>query len=518
MKKISFLMAALLVAMTGCQKEPQAGNDKGLSSDDKVYMSFSIQTMNTRSATDTEEDDDYASSDADPSIEVGLDKENTISTVDVVLRTADAFIHASQVTAAQDAEATDHPTWIAEFPSSQLVNGTVYDVYIYANCSAKQDLDATSNAGIDQMTAENKFWMTNAYTARQTAAINLAAATKENPFDLGTHYVERSMARFDYMPVNNNVYEVATGTTVTLTEAALINQSKEFYLLRRVSDNGTATGANFAIGGVELPANYVVDTDYTEKADGWKAGLENNFDYHMTAPEGWDWQSIAPADLTQTDNWNGTTDGKHDGDYNHELNEYYVWQYVKENTIPGTTIQENGISTGVVFKGEIASTDPTIAAAMTAGETIYVFEGVLYGSWNDIKALVDAGTASEALTFAYNAVEAIDGPTAANYAQYGFKGFSPVDGKYYTYYYYWNRHNDNGNNEDMGVMEFAVVRNNVYKLCVDEITAWGHPTPGGNDPDPDPVDPSDPDESSEYYFKVTVKVLPWIVRVNHIGF
>ena len=48
------------------------------------------------------------------------------------------------------------------------------------------------------------------------------------------------------------------------------------------------------------------------------------------------------------------------------------------------------------------------------------------------------------------------------------------------------------------------------------ITKFGHPTPGGIDPDP--IDPDDPDESGEYYFKVSVKVLPWVVRVNHIGF
>ena len=38
MKKLSYLMAAFLIAMTGCQKEPQ--QNEGLSSDDKVYMSF----------------------------------------------------------------------------------------------------------------------------------------------------------------------------------------------------------------------------------------------------------------------------------------------------------------------------------------------------------------------------------------------------------------------------------------------------------------------------------------------
>lgn len=70
----------------------------------------------------------------------------------------------------------------------------------------------------------------------------------------------------------------------------------------------------------------------------------------------------------------------------------------------------------------------------------------------------------------------------------------------------------------MGVMEFAVVRNNVYKLCVDNIVRFGHPTPGGTDPDPDPELPEEPDESVNYYFNVTVKVLPWVVRVNHIEF
>ena len=107
---------------------------------------------------------------------------------------------------------------------------------------------------------------------------------------------------------------------------------------------------------------------------------------------------------------------------------------------------------------------------------------------------------------------------AATLAAAGFTGYSAEGGKYYTYYYYWNRHNDNGKNQEMGKMEFAVVRNNVYKICVDEIAKYGHPKPGGSDPDPDPSDPGDPNEQGEYYFKVTAKVLPWVVRVNHVEF
>lgn len=87
---------------------------------------------------------------------------------------------------------------------------------------------------------------------------------------------------------------------------------------------------------------------------------------------------------------------------------------------------------------------------------------------------------------------------------------------YYCYYYYWNRHNDNLDNSAMGPMEFAVVRNNVYKLTVTKLNTLGHPRIPENDPD-DP-DPEDPDEKAEVYMTVSVDVLPWSVRLNNIEF
>ena len=143
-----------------------------------------------------------------------------------------------------------------------------------------------------------------------------------------------------------------------------------------------------------------------------------------------------------------------------------------------------------------------------------------------MKKAADAGDDTN-LQAAYNqaaaGLEADVEPDAAVAAAAGFTGYSAEGGKYYTYYYYWNRHNDNLDPYNMGIMEFAVVRNNVYKLCVDSISKFGHPTPPTDpthptDPDPDPVDPDDPDESVNYYFTVTVKVLPWTVRINNIEF
>ncbi len=87
---------------------------------------------------------------------------------------------------------------------------------------------------------------------------------------------------------------------------------------------------------------------------------------------------------------------------------------------------------------------------------------------------------------------------------------------YYCYYYYWNRHNDNGRNGIMGPMEFAVVRNNVYKLAVTAIHALGHPRISENDPDK--PTPDTPDEETNLYISVSCEVLPWTVRVNNAVF
>ena len=68
----------------------------------------------------------------------------------------------------------------------------------------------------------------------------------------------------------------------------------------------------------------------------------------------------------------------------------------------------------------------------------------------------------------------------------------------------------------MGPMEFAVVRNNVYKLSVDKISRLGHPRIPGNDPNK--PTPETPDESDEIYLDVTVEIAPWAVRLNSIIF
>lgn len=82
------------------------------------------------------------------------------------------------------------------------------------------------------------------------------------------------------------------------------------------------------------------------------------------------------------------------------------------------------------------------------------------------------------------------------------------DGK--SYHKFWIRHDNNGNNNVMGVMEFCIVRNNVYQLEVTGVRDLGDPlpyTPGKDDPD-------NPDESGEVSILVNIYVKDWVVRSN----
>ena len=502
MKKINYLLAAALFIAAGCEKSPvnQGTTDAG-----NLYMQFSVKMLSTRSETDNT---GGSNSNADPDTEVGLDKENKISTVDIALVKGDQYYVAENVTPSS----ASADTYVASFSTLELTAGATYKVYIYANCSAPDafNVDEVSNATIGAMTADNKFWMTNAYSANEiTLPSDLAPYTQPNtPLSLGAHKVERSMARFDYKQAG--AFNMGAGLTLTLTEAALINQSKAHYMFRRVTAGSNATATGAVVGGVEIPTNWVVDTD-------WSSKTPAGFDAQLEAPSTWTWTSL--ASLTADDN------------YTDDAGAYKIWCYAKENTIPGIDAQKHNVSTGVVFKAQLAAGDDASAAvkaAMTAGKRIYVFNNVLYGAWSDVKAAAEAGT-DPTLQAAYNqaatGVAADAEPTGAAAAAAGFTGYSAKDGKYYNYYYYWNRHNDNGDPYTMDVMEFAVVRNNVYKLAVNSISRFGHPTPPDPsnpdpdpEPDPDPVDPDDPDERVNYYFNVTVKVLPWTVRINNIEF
>ncbi len=75
------------------------------------------------------------------------------------------------------------------------------------------------------------------------------------------------------------------------------------------------------------------------------------------------------------------------------------------------------------------------------------------------------------------------------------------------YYPYWIRHANNGKPAEMGVMEFGIVRNNIYDLTVSQISQLG--LSGSDVPDP-----KDPDEDGDARMVVNIHVKNWVVRNN----
>ena len=84
-----------------------------------------------------------------------------------------------------------------------------------------------------------------------------------------------------------------------------------------------------------------------------------------------------------------------------------------------------------------------------------------------------------------------------------------------NYYKFWIRHQTNNNPNVMGVMEFGIVRNNVYMLQITAVNGLGDPLPfTPKDDDGDGDDPDDPDEDDKVKIQVNIYVKDWVKRTN----
>lgn len=547
MKRWSYLFMAMGIAtaFSACSDEVDLSANNGGGTEEstsQVFMQFNLELPAvSRSTTQT-------GGGSDAGVEIGKDYENQVSEVLVVITDAtegstyDKFIAKSSVVTPSSANNT---TYVVPFKTTELTSSAGKSVNVYVYCNPTEELTKATTFDVNKdyytltdatnatIWTKNKFLMTNADNDyKRTLPANLDNYNVEsNPFDLGTINVERAAARFDYKSsVANETYtlmedeEGKPEVTVTLTDMALVNLSKEFYYLRRVSADGTSTNA--AIGATETNTNYVVDTDYEWKGKYSEQTTDkaSHFFYvynpNSASKTDYAWTSI--SSLTSEDNDESWNSGENAND---KRKGYKIWRYATENTIPKGTddgLQKKGITTGVVFKGEIQGATEDMKTLLNGTNTVYVFDNILWGTWDNVKTAAEATEsgnttlANPSLAAAYN--EAMKGGyTEAKAVAAGFTIFKPnADKKYEVLYYYWNRHNDNDNNGSMGPMEFAVVRNNVYKLSVTGVNKFGHPTNPGDDPDPE--NPEDPDEEDDVYFKVAVEVLPWVVRINDIEF
>lgn len=379
------------------------------------------------------------------------------------------------------------------------------------------------------------FVMTSAADATVTLNFN-----PENDPAKATVDVERMAARLDYQASGSYTCQDPqySGATVEITGAALVNNlTAGSYLTKRVATDVNGNGLSY-LGDETLDAG--VQTNYV--LDPWtaqKTAANNSFTIggDATAQPASAlygvWFDGSWADPNEWASYVKTGTSVSDGSEN--------WQrigYTLENT---TAAAEAGsrYSTGVVFKAKF---HPQGVLNYTDGATFFSYGGNLYASMedmmqhfygrvftNDFSKVTSCTTWGEVKTFiastlltndpsGYNTwlskqaegkadADAVTNASSLAWDQYMLTecGYSKdADGVKLDqkgkitrtalrstgvhtyedatcYYTWWVRHSNDGLDDMNGVMEYAIVRNNIYKLKVNSIYSLGGDIPQDKD-------------------------------------
>lgn len=366
-------------------------------------------------------------------------------------------------------------------------------------------------------------------TSAADATLTLNSNPESDPAK-ATVNVERMAARLDYKAEASYTCTdpAYTGATVEITGAALVNNlTAGSYLLKRVAStvDGVPTylGDETADAGVQT--NYVLDP--------WTAGKTSTNNSFTIGGE-----TKTAEDLYGE--WFGNKDPNHWAAYVQPGTEMTVgtekWQrigYTLENT---TAAEEAGkrYSTGVVFKAKFY---PKGVANYNDGETFFAYGTKIYASmedmmagfygskfddldnitscatWGDVKQFITSTLLTndpsgynkylEGLAEGKNDAETVSGAslTWSNYMKnecgyskdengkvvldqndkvtrialkhYGTRTYEDAT----CYYTWWVRHSNDNDDTKKGIMEYAIVRNNIYKLTVKSVYSLGGEVP-----------------------------------------
>lgn len=308
-----------------------------------------------------------------------------------------------------------------------------------------------------------------------------------------------------YTSFSSTVTAIGNITNITLTGYYVVNARKEGYYFRHVDKESTATNplgeANY--GNSTTSLQYVVDPKtYSKTYSGTPAALAGSY-------ATWYLQGSGAFDLLSFGSFGGTYTAM--PGYSSAAAETKVAAYCYENTMLKEK-QKNGYTTGIVFKAEIAPSKMMQKKAGSGGveenstftsmSEIFYHSGIFY---KDIAALKEAGVLLADGTTSSSASGA-PADLKKNDVQCFKKG--SADGKFVCYYPYWIKHIPSENTAE-DVMEFGIVRNNVYKVTVTGIQGVGK-----DGVTEDIITDTETDDPTTVLLNVKLSIKPWTVRTN----
>ena len=461
-RKLTYLVTALLLLLSACSNEIRIGGD----GDDPAVATLSYLRVSLRcppSSAGNGTRSNPAGGEPGNGSETGLDNENRIDNFLLLFYRAAARSNAPAGTPIDKilyfdraANEKDTTTLIAvDLPEGE------YDLLVAANTgdlrpsfSGKtlgdiRDYLLTSAWTEDKGTCSRFVMTSDGHTGDR---VTLCGNPENNPAD-ATVEVERLAARIDYR-TTQTAYPVADpdygNARVSILGAAILNKMQAgSYFLKRVTDadtDGRLTAASpVEYLGDELPAtggpqqNYVVDPWSLRKTNIDASALYANY-YTSFGNTPADWENVATSGIPAGD--------------------WLRLGYTMENTI-SREHQTDAYCTTVVFRARYTP------QGFSEGQTFYVCNGRLYASREE--------AAKEGATYRMPVHEYPGG----------------------ICYYTWRvRHSNDGNDTRQGIMEYAIVRNNIYRLKISGIDRLGGEVPFPA-PDPEPTPPDEPEPGPE---------------------
>ena len=471
MKRFSvlFAAAALFSAITGCQKE-SAGKQEANEAD--VYIQYTINFEDGMTKADYNSD----------AVSVGTDAEHAVKNAyiyffnDNYKYVKTVAIAAGDITSAavegNIVKKTTVPTKLE--PGTYSVYATInYEVSMSEGDSASDFAESvythdytTYNIDVNGIPMSSR--APDGTLCQENVVVD-SYNTFENPVQIQL-FMERMVAKLTVKTnKENNAFTVKTerdGTgddlaTVTLQSYKPVNLTKNAYLYRHVGLAADAT----TFGDITAD-NYVIEPETAIKVKG-ATGL--NYYNPINGDEAY---TTMPA-----------------------ANTFTTPMYCTENTM-FVDNQLETFATGYAFTAKItpaagkyfAKNGEKIEAGTYSSGNLWYFGGCFYDSLESLNA-------HNGLSLSANADD------SNYYKRFGAKCF--VDG--ICYYNYYIRHFNNNDPQKMGIMEYAIVRNNDYQVTVTGIVSLG---------DDVPTVTEDEIESEMSYFQATLLVRPWVVRAQ----
>lgn len=491
LKKILSLLP-VLAGLAGCVNDADVSNANTSIDDGNGNVRFLIETPAISALTrGAETSGDYES---------GTENEFAVKRLDVYLFDSDTKMFmkcvtfsALTITSGSEGVSDTDPsvaTVVYQSPKAEIDPGK-YDFFAVANAddpyTGLSDVDEfinridveTYKQGIIEAVPSTGFLMTN------RAAQNLNKKIEWNESGVPTRItfsMERAVAKIEIgtkegeYPLTDDKKEKYA--TINLTNYKVVNLPNQFYIFRHVAMltelNKPTFDININFGSIPGQNGYAIDPYFfKKKVDA--SDFDNSDGYY----------NEAIVDLSNTSNWSSmpSTNG-------------VASLYSLENCMISEA-QKNAYTTGVMFKASLTpknvyklDNDENLVPDSDRAAIIYYFN---YNFYNSLAALKKAGVKK----IDVNKEDYTDEELSA----FSVKRFKLNSGVYECYYNYWIKHFSQ--DELMGVMEFGIVRNNLYRLKISGVSGLGSGTPE--------IDPDKPDEPNTY-IDVAVEVKPWIVR------